>query len=515
MASFASVPTELVVGDNVLLNGSSGVLAVGCVHSVDPDDACQGTTIGRGRFSVQLITALNPSHPLPYPNIGADCLAEAVNSYVLWDISHAKITGKVQSSTTAPVQVGGENGDTEAGSINGTLLLKAGPSSVPTSRTSASKKAKDYGPADEYYFKLRENWSNVEVLLLSIPEDEPIAEDVNFRPFSDSCIDGVEVGEQFAGVLVSAVFEDVDPATCMRPMSIRIQEGPCEDAVPLGKRKRSYNSSKRTKPDPAESLSRNASKKKLIRCSQENVSDALKVRCPCTSDFLRKVSHKDVLDERTFFYNEPYTKKVEYILGKFDHPGFAYGKMLFVQGQTVCKPAFWIIYGFVWKLQTFYNYEAAFKMGQRVGFHGNNGTLKPKDTTLFAKASLKTFFKQTAEPLPHIECKNDETDGVTYRLPKTYSREDVYAEVREKMIAVNMAPISKVALENIWKKDFPNYGIHNSSAFAKCAKCIYFMNMLHRERRSAERAKWEHQREMHLKHQMSGRTMYYTHRGAV
>ncbi|KAL3696281.1 hypothetical protein R1sor_010357 [Riccia sorocarpa] len=288
---------------------------------------------------------------------------------------------------------------------------------MTTSRTSTSKKAKDYGPAEEYYFKLRENWSNVEVLLLSILEDVPIAEGHMYKAFVDSDSRGP----------------------------------PCEDVVPIGKRKRSYNSSKRTKPDPAESLSRNASKKKLLRCSQENVSDALKVRCPCTSDYLRKVSHKDVLDERIFFYNEPYTKKVEYILGKFDHPG----------------------------------------------------TLKPKDTTLFAKASLKTFFERTVEPLPHIECKNDETDGVTYRLPKAYSREDVYAQVREKMIAVNMAPISKVALENIWKKDFLNYGIHNSNAFAKCAKSIYFMNMLHRERRSAERANWEHQREMHLKHQIS------------
>ncbi|KAL3699738.1 hypothetical protein R1sor_017760 [Riccia sorocarpa] len=158
---------------------------------------------------------------------------------------------------------------------------------------------------------------------------------------------------------------------------------------------------------------------------------------------MMKVSQKDVLDERTFFYNEPFAKRVEYILSK----------------------------------QTFYNYESAYRMGQRVGFHGNNGTFKPKDTTLFAKASLKTFFEQTAEPLPHIECKNDETDGITYRLPKAYSRDDVYNKICEKMVAVNMTPISKAAFENIWKKDFPNYGIHNSSAFAKCAQCIYFMNM--------------------------------------
>ncbi|KAL3679615.1 hypothetical protein R1sor_022571 [Riccia sorocarpa] len=36
--------------------------------------------------------------------------------------------------------------------------------------------------------------------------------------------------------------------------------------------------------------------------------------------------------------------------------------------------------------------------------------------------------------------------------------------------------------------------------------------MLQRERRSAERAKLELDREKHLKHQMSGRTVYYSHR---
>ncbi|KAL3699729.1 hypothetical protein R1sor_017751 [Riccia sorocarpa] len=225
---------------------------------------------------------------------------------------------------------------------------------------------------------------------------------------------------------------------------------------------------------------------------------------------MQKVSKKDVCEEREFFYREPYAKRIEYILTKFDHDGFAEGKMLFVRGQTICKPAFWTIYGFV--KQTFYNYEGAHKMGQRVGFHGNHGTLKPKDTTLFAKACMKTFFQQAAEPLPHKESRNPNTDGIVYRIPKIYTRDDVYEEIRSKMLAVNLARISKIAFNDIWRKDFPNYEIHTSSAFAKCDDCLLFMNMLLRERRSAERAKWEHRQEMHLKHQMSGRNEYYSHR---
>ncbi|KAL3697424.1 hypothetical protein R1sor_011500 [Riccia sorocarpa] len=224
---------------------------------------------------------------------------------------------------------------------------------------------------------------------------------------------------------------------------------------------------------------------------------------------MRKVDKKDIIDERSFFYNEPYTRRVEYILSKFDHPGFEEGYMMF-RTLEVCKKTFYTLYGFV--KQTFYNYEKAYPMGQRVGFHGNSGTFKPKDTTIFARACMKSFFQQTVEPLSHKESRNENTDGIIYRLPKALSRDDVYREILGKMEAVGMTAISIVAFDNLWKREFPNYRMHNSSAFAKCLLCVKFTTMLQRERRSAERAKLELDREKHLKHQMSGRTVYYSHR---
>ncbi|KAL3687924.1 hypothetical protein R1sor_014233 [Riccia sorocarpa] len=351
------------------------------------------------------------------------------------------------------------------------------------------------------YFKLRKNWSNVDVVLLSKIEAVPIAEGIIFLPFAKSCIEDEEVGEEYAGVLISGVLPETDPMLVARDLPHFVIDDPTTVRWPIlrlkvvangailghlykafldsdlpqsqndtgrnddTRKKRSYNSLKRSKPDPL------AAARKQENNGRRN-------------DSLRKVS---MLVSR-----------------------FAEGKMLFVYGHTICKPAFWTIYGFV--KQTFYNYEGAYKMGQRVGFHGNHGTLKPKDTTLFAKACMKTFFQQAAEPLPHKESRNPNTDGIVYRIPKIYTRDDVYEEIRSKMLAVNLAPISKIAFNDIWRKDFPNYGIHTSSAFAKCDDCLLFMNMLLRERRSAERAKWEHRREMHLKHQMSGRNEYYSHR---
>ncbi|KAL3698399.1 hypothetical protein R1sor_012475 [Riccia sorocarpa] len=339
-------------------------------------------------MSVQLITALTPEAALPYPNPGADYIAEAVNSYVLWDVVKAQLIGH-QPNPIIRVE--------DAVPIPGQLLLEAGPSTNPRA---IPQNHRSYGPP---------------ILQLKVVSNGAIL-----------------------GHLYKA-FVDSDTRT-----------PPGEEGESAVKKKRSYNSSKRMKPDSDLQQSRAASRRKQLRCSLENVNEALTFPCPCTANCMMKVSQKDVLDERTFFYNEPFAKRVEYILSKFDHPGFSEGRMMFVSGQTVSKPAFWTIYGFV--RQTFYNYESAYRMGQRVGFHGNNGTFKPKDTTLFAKAYLKTLFEQTAEPLPHIECKNDATDGITYRLPKAYSRDDVYNEIREKWLLLTCHRFRKLLLRTFGRR---------------------------------------------------------------
>ncbi|KAL3682078.1 hypothetical protein R1sor_000100 [Riccia sorocarpa] len=395
-------------------------------------------------------------------------------------------------------------------------------------------------PEDQLFFKVRKNWANVEVTFLSMLELLPIADGIIFLPFSTSCVGEVKVGEQYAGVLVSTVHSEVDPTILDRdlpnfhpddPINVRwpilhlriASNGAIlgnlykafEDAGTRGdedmpvKKKRAYNSSKRTKPNPELQLQRRLNQKKMSMCTPDKISECLRFTCTCSRECMRKVDKKDIIDERSFFYNEPYTRRVEYILSKFDHPGFEDGYMLF-RTLEVCKKTFYTLYGFV--KQTFYNYKKAYTMGNRVGFHGNSGIFKPKDTTIFARACMQSFFQQTAEPLPHKESRNINTDGIIYRLPKALSRDDVYREILGKMEAVGMTAISRVAFDNLWKKEFPNYGMHNSSAFAKCLLCVKFTTMLQRERRSAERAKLELDREKHLKHQMSGRTVYYSHR---
>ncbi|KAL3675438.1 hypothetical protein R1sor_025386 [Riccia sorocarpa] len=528
MASTSAEVKRLSPGENILLYGDNFIVGVGSVRSVDESELCHGEIIGRGRISVQICSSLRPDFILPYPSPGANTVGEAVDSFAIWDISKVYPMPELPQSQYQPPPEPTPNASTQ----------------VPADEHQSTSRGRESTVRleDQLFFKVRKNWANVEVTLLSIVESLPIADGIIFLSFSTSCVGEVRVGEQYAGVLVSTVHSEVDPTILDRdlpnfhpddPITVRwpilhlriasngailgnlykafedvgtrgAQTG--DEDMPV-KKKRAYNSAKRTKPNPEVLLQRRLNQKKMSMCTPDKISECLRFTCTCSRECMRKVDKEDIIDEQSFFYNEPYTRRVEYILSKFDHPGFEQGYMLF-RTLEVCKKTFYTLYGFV--KQTFYNYKKAYTMGQRVGFHDNSGTFKPKDTTIFARACMKSFFQQTAEPLPHKESRNENTDGIIYRLPKALSRDDVYREILGKMETVGMTAISRVAFDNLWKKLFPNYGMHNSSAFAKCLLCVKFTTMLQRESRSAERAKLELDREKHLKHQMSGRTVYYS-----
>ncbi|KAL3680041.1 hypothetical protein R1sor_022997 [Riccia sorocarpa] len=502
MASTSAEVKRLSPGENILLYGDNFIVGVGSVHSVDESELCHGEIIGRGRISVQICSSLRPDFILPYRSLGANTVGEAMNSLAIWDISKVYPMPELpQSQYQAPPEPT-PNASTQ----------------VPADEHQSTSRGREstVRPEDQLFFKVRKNWANVEVTLLSIVESLPIADGIIFLPFSTSCVGEVRVGEQYAGVLVSTVHSEVDPTILDRdlpnfhpddPITVRwpilhlriASNGPIlgnlykafEDAGTRGaqtgdedmpvKKKRAYNSAKRTKPNPEVLLQRRLNQKKMAMCTQDKISECLKFTCTCSRECMRNVDKKDIIEERSFFYNEPYTRRIEYILSKFDHPGFEEGYMLF-RTLEVCKKRF------------------------------IHCTFKPKDTMIFARACMKSFFQQTAEPLPHKESRNENTDGIIYRLPKALSRDDVYREIQGKMDAVGMTAISRVTFDNLWKKEFPNYGMHNSNAFAKCLLCVKFTTMLQRERRSAERAKLELDREKHLKHQISGRTVYYSHR---
>ncbi|KAL3684593.1 hypothetical protein R1sor_002615 [Riccia sorocarpa] len=429
MASTSAEVKRLTLGENILLYGDNFIVGVGSVHSVDESELCHGEIIGRGRISVQICSSLRPDFILPYPSPGANTVGEAVNSFAIWDISKIYPMPQLPQSQYQEAPEPTPSASTQ----------------VPADERQSSSRGRESNvrPEDQLFFKVRKNWANVEVTLLSMLESLPIADGIIFLPFSTSCVGEVTVGEQYAGVLISTIHSEVDPTILDRDLP-------------------------NFHPD-----------------------DPITMRWPILH--LRITSNGAILGHLYKAFEDAGTRIAQ--TGDEDMPvkkKQAYNSIK----RTKPNP------------ETFYNYEKAYTMGQIVGFHGNNGTFKPKDTTIFARACMKSFFQQTAETLPHKESRNENTDGIIYRLPKAFSRNDVYRKILGKMEAVGMTAISRMAFDNLWKKEFPNYGMHNSSAFAKCLLCVKFTTMLQCERRSVERAKLELDREKHLKHQMSGRTSF-------
>ncbi|KAL3697727.1 hypothetical protein R1sor_011803 [Riccia sorocarpa] len=281
MASTSAEVKRLSPGENILLYGDNFIVGVGSVHSIDESELCHGEIIGRGRISVKICSSLWPDFILPYPSLGANTVGEAVNSLAIWDIS-------------------------------------------------------------KVYPMPEKNWANVEVTLLSIVEALPIADGIIFLPFSTSCVREVRVGEQYAGVVVSTVHSEVDPTILDRDLPnfhpddpitgrwpilhLRIASNGAilgnlykafKDAGTRGaqtrdedmpvKKKRAYNSAKRTKPNPEVLLQGRLNQKKMAMCTPDKISECLKFTCTCSRECMRKVDKKDIIEERSFFYNEPYT----------------------------------------------------------------------------------------------------------------------------------------------------------------------------------------------------------------
>ncbi|KAL3685599.1 hypothetical protein R1sor_003621 [Riccia sorocarpa] len=305
MASTSAGLHQLAPGDNILLYGDFGMVAIGIVHSVDEADQCNGEFIGQDRISVQIQSSLLPDYMLPYRSMGANTVGEAVNSFVLWDIAIVHhIPQKPLSrhqEQSVPIPRDSPLTDTEFPSTI--------PSPAEEGEASSRERQKNVRAENQLYFKLRKNWSNVEVTLLSMLESVPIVDGIIFLPFSFSCVDGVEVGERYARVLVSNVLNEVDFSIIARDLPNFVPEDPIIVRWPIlhlrinsngailghlykafedadsrgeqvdegdtsGKKKRAYHSVKRSKPNP--------------------------------EDCMRKVDKKDVLDERIFFYNEPF-----------------------------------------------------------------------------------------------------------------------------------------------------------------------------------------------------------------
>ncbi|KAL3679130.1 hypothetical protein R1sor_022086 [Riccia sorocarpa] len=501
------------VGKSIELIRHGMLVAVGTVFSVTASDHCHFVLVGEDRLIVQVQRSIVPNSPLPYPNDGygneTETVSEAVDGFVLWD--------KIQCKQVGETDYGKRQDDTG---------ISALPHANNDEENEVEEEVSRYADADH---------GGMELAMGEI-----------VYPKSSVCINGKAVGEENAGILITILNSDVSsslvqaqlpkftpdqPHLCAWPIRLLKLEGNgwilgdlysvYADAdygrhgeqVQEGKEKRHYHSTKRKLLSSEEKSLKKLQKKGSAKLTDDSIRDAIAKRCSCLQECWKNWSIAEIREERSDIYGVKHDQKLDLLFAKIDASKQRNdGMVLFKDGHFVCKKAFYIFHGIA--KSSYYAYKNGSLGGAKQGFHGNTGTLKPREKTIHAFSTMKILLEEMSEPMPHLSFDNKGktgTDDICDKLPSCYTQKDLYSELRIRMEQSGHGTISLSKFYTLWEKSFSNFSFHNRSAFAICTKCEYYKALLTRERNVELRKKYEGEREGHLQLQISGRTNYYSH----
>ncbi|KAL3697264.1 hypothetical protein R1sor_011340 [Riccia sorocarpa] len=518
----------MVVLDKVVLKVKGRVVALAAVESRDEAGVCQGKILDPGRVKMAILTVFDSDCMLPYPTLDATTVQEAINSYVMWDASETLLVESSSDSHTERLAT--SSSKTE-------VVIMQGDSESGERREAESDLEK---------WKNRDLWIGQHVRILS-KGDNPIEIAKAKILYSDpqTNIEGNLLGEEFAGVVVLSAGEQVDDSLVrvqipnyasghaqlcrwqinllrleengriLGDLYVRYAEGDLVIYSPPKSslsRKRTYNSIRR-KLITQEDREKIAGEKRCVKkCDDEDIRRSMVREC-CRQGCGTKWAVDDIKEVRTEIYGVHFEKKLDLLYQKLNaSTGRSDGMILFSKGRFVCQKAFWQLHGI--SKSCFYNHRTNSNNGAKQGFHGNKGSIKPRELTMESRVFMKILLKEMGEPMPHVVFDNNRrngTDSVSYRLPACYDKKDVFEELCIRMNQASSLPPSRAKFYEEWKSNFANYDFHKKSAFAVCTLCEKYKIWLTRERNDELRRQYEAERQQHLQLQLSGRTNYYTH----
>ncbi|KAL3675719.1 hypothetical protein R1sor_025667 [Riccia sorocarpa] len=518
-------------GKSIELISRGMLVALATVFSVTASDHCHFVTVGEDRLIVQIQEAIVPSSPLPYPNDGAETVREAVHGFVLWDKIHCR-----------------DVGESDSGKGKNTVLENQDDGGVESGGLSSEE---DQIPAEVpvqlLVFENRKTWKGkiVTVLALGCAGSELAMGQIVY-PDSSVCINGKPVGEENAGVMITTLSPDIDsqivqdqlpnytsdqPHLCSWPIRLlKLQENGWllgdlysvytdadyerpADQVVIGTEKCHYHSAKRKLLSPEEQNLKKMQKKGVAKLTDDSIRETIAKGCGCSNGCWKKWSVEEIRAERKDIYGVKHDQKLDLLFAKIDASKQRKDDMvLFKDGHFVCKKAFYNFHGIA--KSSYYAYRNGSQGGAKQGFHGNTGTLKPREKTIHAVSTLKLLLEEMSEPMPHLSFDNkgkNGTDDICHKLPSCYTQKDLYNELRIKIDQTGQETISVAKFYTMWESSFANFSFHKKSAFVVCTSCERYRTLLTRERNVELRKQYKGERETHLQLQMSRRTNYYSH----
>ncbi|KAL3694972.1 hypothetical protein R1sor_008623 [Riccia sorocarpa] len=363
------------VGVQVELETRGVLVAVGTVFSVTPSALCHFTRVGEDRVIVQVDRSIIPESPLPYPNDGANNVGEAVQGFILWDKKHCKVLrengsgamrrkDKATNSACTPPQALEIDPDCMDGSSD--------------EGTDSDEREVDIGgqevPVELLMYKNREENAGIVITTL-IPNTDPSFVQAQLPNYTADephlCSWPIRLLKpEENGWILGDLYSAYDDADFGRESA----------QVTTGHQKRHYHSTKKKLLSTEEKTLKKMQKKGTAKLTDESIRQAIAKGCSCTQKCWKNWSIEEIREERGDIFGVQHDMKLDLLFAKIDASKQRKdGMVLFKDGRFVCQRAFYNFHGIA--RSTFYSYKSGSEARAKQGFHGNTGTLKPRDKT--------------------------------------------------------------------------------------------------------------------------------------
>lgn len=147
--------------------------------------------------------------------------------------------------------------------------------------------------------------------------------------------------------------------------------------------------------------------------------------------------------------------------------------------------------------------------------HGNTGVLRRGlQHTSMARALLDEFVDMNSEPAPHKSrtMLNGWRETQMW-IPSIFKQVDILCKINTTLDLLGYEKrLSKSSFGRIWNKEYPQVSLTKTSEFSKCTLCSSLKASLEGKPSLEERARLLNEREIHMQHQLSCRSLYYAWR---
>ena len=171
----------------------------------------------------------------------------------------------------------------------------------------------------------------------------------------------------------------------------------------------------------------------------------------CKDDCLKKLTEGQILKAREMFLNScpNYFRQRQYVLDWLESNHLLSREFAFhISGVKTCYSTWITVLGI--PRRTFFRWKRDFLNGRLCADHGNRLSLRNSPATEAVVNFLEKFFEENCDYMP---------TGNLMHLPSSFSKCDIYEEMKEVLCELGQPCPSEALFAKVWKERFPQFKI--------------------------------------------------------